>query len=567
MQHDNHNNHHIDQQLRELEQYSLPDLSRQDDHWKSMSAMIGTSMMPPSQPAKGFFSRSIFKWITGAVLVGGATYVIYTIAGNKSEEHHRNENVVNERERENPSKTIAAPVDTLATLPVKPIVSDSVNSPMPDTPRSGEVVYINQDVNSDRINREAITITGTRKNNKTASVMPVSTPEKLKRDTFIAISSATTPAPAPPKQLHDFFAQLQKKPQQFQVNNLRDTVLRGKEGTVLHIPKNSFNVNGTVIITITEFYSIEDIIMNKLSTTTTDGQQLVSGGMVYISASGNYSDSLLQLRDGVKWRMEMPKTTDSSMQLFYGRTATNNELFDTDVKWEATGQVFGNVFFDTTKRTTLTLANDPITGKTKMVPDSSYNGPKDKKGFLKRLFGRKTVKFEITGDTMRANTGLIISGDQRLPVTFDTLAAGYVATVKAMQQVQQNNKVADVIVGNLYGVDISSLGWINCDRPWGLAQRTNFSVQLDTPWKYRTVLVFDRVKSIMLGTNMEKGKSTFYNIPVGEKVKVICVGIDNGKTISAMKEFIVEANQKFDLEFDEVDPATFAKQLRKPGGN
>lgn len=551
MQHDNYNNHQIDQQLRELEQYSLPDLSKQDDHWKSMSAMIGTSMMPPSQPGKGFFSRSIFKWITGVVLVGGATYLIYTITRNKGEETHRNKNVgtITEKESDRASKAIPPPADTAMVLPAKPL-SDSV---MPDVLRSRDVVYQSEDVKRDTI-KKVITITSTKPNShKVVTVKPIASNEKPKSDTLVTISSTTTPAPAPPKELNNFFAKLQKKPQQFQINNQRDTVLKGKEGTVLHIPKNSFNVNGDVIITITEFYSIEDMIMNKLSTITTDGRQLVSGGMVYITASGSvYSDSLLPLRNGVNWRMEMPKTTDSSMQLFYGRTSTNNELLNTDVKWEATGQQFQQpvtTLFDTTRK------GNGTGGIAIPINDSVFFTAPERKGVLNKLFGRKTYRF--TEKTLS-------NPDKRPPGTYDTIREGTPLISQKATTLQQNIKKADAVINDLYGVNISQLGWINCDRFLGTQLTTNFSVSLDTPIHYRTILVFDRIKSVMPGTYWEKDRSTFYNIPVGEKVKVICVGIDSGKTISAIKEFIVEANQKFDLTFEETDPATFAKQLQKP---
>lgn len=76
--------------------------------------------------------------------------------------------------------------------------------------------------------------------------------------------------------------------QQFSINPGRDTLIRGKEGTLIRIERNSFNdcsgkpLKGKVTIFLSEFYTPGDIVLSGL-TTTSNGDILETGGMIWLT--------------------------------------------------------------------------------------------------------------------------------------------------------------------------------------------------------------------------------------------------------------------------------------------
>ncbi len=78
-----------------------------------------------------------------------------------------------------------------------------------------------------------------------------------------------------------------------------------------------------------------------------------------------------------------------------------------------------------------------------------------------------------------------------------------------------------------YSVNISQLGWINCDRFYAdNRKKINYKVDLgDSANNYYTMIVFDKINSMMTGY-VDGDQVAFQNIPIGEPVKVISIGIN-----------------------------------------
>jgi uncharacterized membrane protein len=68
-------NKHTDKKLQELENLSLPDLSKMDEHWQQMK----TVLQPASVPSKSKSApvKKLFRWMIAAVLIGGMSLVAY----------------------------------------------------------------------------------------------------------------------------------------------------------------------------------------------------------------------------------------------------------------------------------------------------------------------------------------------------------------------------------------------------------------------------------------------------------------------------------------------------------
>jgi hypothetical protein len=114
------------------------------------------------------------------------------------------------------------------------------------------------------------------------------------------------------------------------VNPRRDTVLYGTEGTTIWVPGAAFAmarpdappVTEPVEIRLKEFYSLPDILLNNLSTNSSQGL-LETGGMLHLEARTAIGGELCQLRPGTALLIRMPAARpQAAMQLFTGvRTA------------------------------------------------------------------------------------------------------------------------------------------------------------------------------------------------------------------------------------------------------
>ena len=123
-----------------------------------------------------------------------------------------------------------------------------------------------------------------------------------------------------------------KRPQILKIDLENDTIIRCKEGTVLKIAKGSFinpktrkTVTGTIDLKVTEYYKLSDILLANLSTVS-NGQQLETGGMLFVEAKQGVID--LELKDEKPIEISFPtKNKKSGMQLFSG------EWKDENINW------------------------------------------------------------------------------------------------------------------------------------------------------------------------------------------------------------------------------------------
>ncbi len=125
---------------------------------------------------------------------------------------------------------------------------------------------------------------------------------------------------------------IKKPPQILMIDASRDTIIVGKEGTKLNIKANSFvqkgtdkMVKGAIAIELTEYYKLLDILMANL-TTTSNGEQLETGGMLNLKASSNGNQ--VELKQNASIEISFPyKKKKEDMQLFSG------EVNDENINW------------------------------------------------------------------------------------------------------------------------------------------------------------------------------------------------------------------------------------------
>jgi hypothetical protein len=599
----------MDKKLRQQEEQSLPDLSHQEAHWKKMQGLIDQN--PPTRKSIG--ERKPWIWLVAAISLlllvwmgnrlfitkkPGAETVKADAAMNVTDTSGRDTIKLYNRQLE------VIPDSQKLTALTKVRVKDSL-------------IFIKP-----LMQRQTIP-TAQRLN----GVKPVSTPKALrvKNGNLNTIDPApVTPSrqtdSLPPQKgmtLDEFFSQLRKPEQHFSINNQRDTLLNGIEGTALFIPAGTFDSKERVQLTLTEYYSYADIITHQLSTCS-NGAPLVTGGMIHLTASAKGQELNIRPSKAIRWFVPDTAASLSQMQLFNGVTNTNqtrrqllNEERDTMVfqnnqglvNWLPNEMAFTNTYFTTLVRV-LDLRNEPyksrstrrgIIGKFYIDPNSNLNRAEISQQ-MKERFGYQGVVvrkqregrgllYKLTPGFLRRKKERPYSqplGDSawidpaiarayRLTPT-DTLISRNTSVGMSYQGIRMASPVKgfDTLLSNSnlnnlakrYSVDIRELGWINCDRFFrDNSPRIDYIVNLsDTAKNYFTLLVFDDLKSMINGT-VSGNRVLFSGMPLGKKARLISVGIRDGKPISVMEPVTISRQVLEGLKFEETSAPAFKEEV------
>jgi hypothetical protein len=148
----------------------------------------------------------------------------------------------------------------------------------------------------------------------------------------------TTKAPVF-KSYEDFITHISPRSEAFDIPSNEPVDIEGKKGTLLSIPANAFvyrngqAVKGPVRIELTEYYSMQDFISQRLSTIS-NGNVLTSGGMIDLKARQDTSE--IFLKDGAEISLAFPRSSKEAYFTFYGERQPDgrmNWLLDKEL-WE-----------------------------------------------------------------------------------------------------------------------------------------------------------------------------------------------------------------------------------------
>jgi hypothetical protein len=120
-------------------------------------------------------------------------------------------------------------------------------------------------------------------------------------------------------------------------------------------------------------------------------------------------------------------------------------------------------------------------------------------------------------------------------------------------------------ISNQYSVDLNKMGWINCDRFYSDSRKKiNFNVDLgDAAMNYYTMLVFDNIKSMMTGF-VYGNKVSFQNIPAGEAVKLISIGINKkGEAVYSVTKATTGTQELTGIHFESTSAPDLKTALSK----
>lgn len=571
-------NKNIDEQLRELDNQQLPDLSQIDKHWQAISAV---------QVSRPFYRKPIF-FLNGLIIVAVVILFLINLAHVKEVKQER----LSVNDKINADSTVSA----LNNLPVS-ISLDTV----PEKHRHPIKAGKKTDVDSiDSIQRIKNVPRKTKKKNVLYSVKKSSENDHLKTDQDSAIQSTVVKNPS--QSLAEFLLQIESPSQIFTINNKFDTIILGQSGSAFWIPARSLGAGEVITIKLTECYNRRDFVCNRL-VTISGTKQLVSAGMVKIEAFEGQKKVELDSSNKIRWYMPPGNFDLAGMELFEGVDKIYAEL-DSEltnatnplITWEPTWKpIVRQNIRKSTK--VVDIRNTPYKTKYKkggeigyfVLAENAVISSQQLADSLKSRFGYKKVyvkqeystgyniwrnakvKFkkydsESLGDSTEMDSTKMkfykLEGKETTRINYVTTSFYQDSTVLTANF---NTPLLMELVKDRYGVDLKKLGWINCDR-FSNDPRPNRPLIVDlgdTAKNYYTILVFNKLAVTLEGFAIGNSQNVkFARVPDGEKVTVISVGSRNGKICSAMKEFVCGSGELNILTgFTECSPKSFKKSL------
>jgi hypothetical protein len=423
------------------------------------------------------------------------------------------------------------------------------------------------------------------------------------------------------KVFEQFYRQLEKPAEVFNINTHRDTTIQCSEGTSVFIPAHSFEtvsgvaVSGQIELAVQEFYSFADIIGNKLNTES-NGNLLSSGGMLNIVAKANNQE--LKLKSGAAIDLNGQKAqasqviqTDQEDGIEPRLSANSNDTVSrsgssfsggTFLNWTSVGQ---QQFFIKEKLKYITIVNftdNPYEVSTYKngtktiakfkIPFNSEMSCEQMQYELEKRYGRyyDRIKVKREWTPLFKNTRI----NRWSTVTKDWYDSGFVGDSisisvsiatrlklitrkdslrheaqfkKQYEEALKNNKAYSQFldIRDKYSFRISNLGWINCDRfnKYPLSKLTDFYVDAGAEFEetyMHAMLVLKDENAAMQG-HWSNGKIYFSKIPAGQQVSIVCIGAKSGKAFGCIQKLTVRKNEVPKLQFTETDPEKFRQQL------
>jgi hypothetical protein len=616
---------HIDDFFRKKEEEYQQDTGSADSHWEQMRGLLKQGTTPTPKGYRLHTTRRIIKYLGGFTVVTVITLVAITTIKSKKKAPVKAPlaQTTMAAPQQQVAKTTATARNT-APLPVKSTTAPTAvkkktpTTPVNTRPRPATTQPAQRKIDSQPESQPTLAVTNTPPaTDQLPAPGKVSTlTEEWAKDSVAAanaVTSTATNATTAMQQLNAFYKQLEKEGQQFVIDVNKDTILTGKEGTRLSIPAKAFSFKngspiqtGDITIVLREYYSYEDILAAKLSTTS-GGEQLISGGMVHVAAKLNNQEVKIAPRKNIQ--LEMPtRQYDEQMQLFQGTRSSlknvfeakfmDNRMIDTvrfmkreadengDIDWAPLGQV--QSFRDPLNREIKVLDpyGDPYrvahseSGKvkawfyvSKACPYSDAEMKQKLKEHSNYYFNKikiKRVQVVPVAQYQYRKDRISIAGDSVIMTFRQALRKKLLSpedSIRVLEKfiVDSINREMRHQLMNKYSFTITNLGWFNCDRfNRDRGPKVLFAFKPGEGFESSSMvshLVFTRYRSVLPG-GYKDNKIYFGKVPKDEVVKIVSIGVKNGKVMACIQELNTDKDEISDLAFTETTPEQFKQKLQ-----
>ncbi len=385
--------------------------------------------------------------------------------------------------------------------------------------------------------------------------------------------------------LDELYKRLLPPPQRFCINPSRDTLLRGKFGTVLRIPANAFVSNGRsfnpcVEIELREIFRKSDMILHNLSTTTADGRVLESASMTYVMAKANGEE--LQLKAGKS--IMIASLYDQAIG-GYTKFSGNRDA-DSVIRWIPNGeQVVSLKLYDYAR------CGDFRCGGVKLLDTTVGPCPfffcKITR-YLRRLFNKENQ----TRDNASPNNGGPSNCDSLMNAlsqfqidsmrqAVDALNAPFyekygvstpwevrdtlrkLAEARMLQEATIRYRDGEARIEDLRYLfsNINTLGWDNCDRYAGYSRRKMHRLKVNLEVNNHTDLkMIENRRMVGIPSNSHRGEYSF-EIPKDIAFKLVVIQNRDGQAYLDIVE-IPPGTKRVDVDPQPVDLETFRERIK-----
>jgi hypothetical protein len=409
---------------------------------------------------------------------------------------------------------------------------------------------------------------------------------------------------------------LRAQTETYQINPTKDTLITCPKGTVVFLPANSLELpNGksptnSIELKIKECYEVSEFIGDHLTTVTTDGAILESGGMVNISASSNGDE--LKMKKGSEFAVYFPKKTAANdMQLFYGNQGVNGM-----VNWN-----LDSVATDFQNSSSM-ISQDRMKSKNESIEGVVYNSKplfymyngkeseilndwkfkESKENFMDYFFQNFSVSKDIYEAVKANNLQIRVTFDldksgnlndifyketgiQELDSSvldfFNTLPMLDISSIRRHRKSKQYQMVIgpyfngsrenqlEFVVKNIeekyasfkdqaisqidqselnyYVLAASSFGWINCDRFYQSPEKKlDYVVNVKDKIGDMKIVIVFKEMNSIMQGYQQNGQTKFAKIPINQSIKIIGISYENEKPMLAIAETIT-SEQGFEL--------------------
>ncbi len=373
--------------------------------------------------------------------------------------------------------------------------------------------------------------------------------------------------------------------QVFAIPPNKDTTLIGKNGTILTIEKNTFidpngnQVSGEIKIEFKECLDRLDMVLGNM-TTTTDGQFLESGGMVYINATSNREQ--LAIAEDKSIGVEMPSDSIlNDMQVFEGVETDNG------INWKNPVDLNDKIIEEPE------IAQDFIVGEAEdiikrtnvgyYVKDYNYTGSFPNHTFLSEFKPVPPELVQQIGDLCWSGRGITLTKDSVVQIDSNEVVLIKMDNFQEVQwgnfsgneeAVQGQNQFREDR-GTSYIFSIKKLGWANIDRLFTdpRTKEIELIVTVERQDEYDNIytsMIFKNQNMYLPGYQKKDNSFSFTHgdyektsLPIGETTTILVTAYKDDKPFFAISSFTIKEEQTIDLKLTATTKEDLKKELEK----
>jgi hypothetical protein len=323
------------------------------------------------------------------------------------------------------------------------------------------------------------------------------------------------------------------KLQTFEFVLKNDTLISGKEGTDIWIPRDLFEnySNGKITFELKEFYSKEDMILNGLSTVTDKDELLESSGMFYINFKEG--DKQLRIKKGKSYDVTIPNKPLADSNIYYN---DNDSIF----RWKLSENKIYTEISDILRNLEYFKSGK---WKYENIPDKFKKRVAiDSLEIVKKRDSLKYLKI-INEDNKKSIEALIESNREWAIVLEDQNLTKEEKIVRHNFYENQNQ---------IYSFTSDKLGWINIDKILAYEVKKEIMFKnVNQDLKYFSFNLVYQNNQSLLNYNLREFKTHSDSVKIIGKIKVVMYANSGNKIM--FDSFYIDKNSKseFDLNFKE----------------